>query len=65
MTLTEQFKSKSDALKSVLAYCEELKKLRQVGLSNINEIEEIEKYINNQIQSYKDLVKELNEEKNN
>lgn len=54
MDITKQLQAKAQALRSVQAYIKELQKL------NIQDLEEVNKYIESQINSYKQLVKDLN-----
>jgi hypothetical protein len=54
MDVQSQFQIRTDALRGVQNYIKELQKL------NINDVEEVNKFIEAQISNYKELVKELN-----
>lgn len=54
MDVSQQIKSKVHALRSVQDYINELKKL------NINDIDEVNKFIESQIAGYKQLILDLN-----
>lgn len=58
MTITEQLKSKAEALRTVQLYVEELKKTRSSNKLE-DELEEVSRFISGMIESYKQLVVEL------
>lgn len=61
MLIRDQLLAKTEALRSVQSYCQELRKLRAQGIGTYDEVLEVERYIEQQINGYKQLVKELNE----
>ena len=64
INVSDQLKLKVDALRTVYRYCDELKKLRDKGLTPHDELIEIQRFIDAQINNYKELVKELNNRQN-
>ena len=60
MDIETQIKAKVGALRSVLWYIAELKKIQATGNSNGNELIDLEQFIETQINNYKLLVNDLN-----
>lgn len=57
--LQEQIKAKVSTLKTIINYCEELKKLRN-NSNNLDELEEVKRFAESQLEHIKQLVTELN-----
>lgn len=60
INLEQDLKSRYRALKTVQEFINELKHLRQVGAPSKDELLDIEKFIEGQINSYKQLVLDIN-----
>lgn len=59
MTITEQLKAKTEALRSIQNYIEKLRELRQEYLGPRDDLDDVNMFIEQQINNYKQLVKDL------
>lgn len=60
MTVEEQIKAKVHQLRTIQAFIDELKKLREIGQPSHDELLDVEKFVNGQIENYKQLVRDIN-----
>lgn len=60
INLEQDLKSRYRALKCVQEFINELKQLREKGIPSNDELMDIDKFIEGKIQSYKQLVVDIN-----